>query len=339
MNAIRDLKTRLFPKGVKRTMRTTLNRVARRTTTRAFARALRELGIDDGSQLCVHSQLSSFGYLVGGPRSVVDAMFDAVPNATVMMPTFTFGGTCEQYLADDPVFDPATSPSVSGLLTHTLWQMPGALRSMHPTHPCAALGPEAKMLIEGSEQTVTPFGDHSTYGRFQRSPNAVLLLLNTNSTSLIHRFQEVADAPHLFLPGLRKARSLGPDGQARTYEVKIHTPRYPFFIIVRGDTKDAREYMWMPDYILPAPAGDLPRIRSRLHGERVIKFLLDRHEAFVKEGVITSKRFRDGELVAVRMNPYFDRITEDLRASYAEFADEYDLENLKKKDAEGLLRR
>ena len=71
----------------------------------------------------------------------------------------------------------------------------------------------------------------------------------------------------------------------------------------------------------------------------MIKFLLDRHEAFVKEGVITSKRFRDGELVAVRMNPYFDRITEDLRASYAEFADEYDLENLKKKDAEGLLRR
>ena len=41
-----------------------------------------------GAALCVHSSLSSFGYVSGGARSVVDGLLDA--GCTVMAPAFSY---------------------------------------------------------------------------------------------------------------------------------------------------------------------------------------------------------------------------------------------------------
>ncbi len=331
------LRQRYFPKGIRRAARKHYARVFRRTTRRGLANALRGLDIAEGAPVCVHSMLSGLGYLVGGPDTVLDAVQDAVSGCTIMMPTFTFGGTCESYLADDPLYDRTKTPSMSGLLTNTLWLREGAQRSLHPTHPCAALGPEAATLIDGSEHATTPFGDDSTYGRYSARGDAELLLLHTNNTSLVHRFQEVAATPHLFLDGVRTACGLDAVGREATYEVRVHRPLVPLYVILRGDKPDDREYLWLPDYCLPAPDYNRMRISAGLRSGRVRDFLFGRHAQFVKDGVIRTVHFKGAELIAVRVRPYLERICTDLRTSYAEFADEYALDELERARTAGFL--
>ena len=74
-----DLKRRLFPKGVRRTLDDWRRRLFQRVT-RAPDRNHRELEIP-GSWITIHAQLSGLGYLEGGPGSVIDAVHDAVPVA------------------------------------------------------------------------------------------------------------------------------------------------------------------------------------------------------------------------------------------------------------------
>lgn len=208
MNPIKSFKSRFFPKGIRRTLRRHTSRILERTTSANLVHVLKELEMQRGSVICVHSMLSGLGYIVGGPETVIHALRRAVPNCTIMMPTFPFSGSVADYLKQQPVYDRDHSPSCSGLLTETLRQFPETLRSLHPTHPCSALGPWAEFLIDGSEKSETPFGDNSTYGRFSAMEEAVLLLIHTNNTSIVHRIQEMVDMPNLFLPELATAEGV-----------------------------------------------------------------------------------------------------------------------------------
>ena len=100
---------------------------------------LRAIGLQPGDLVQVHSSLSAFGYVEGGADAVVDALLEALgPDGTLMVPTFNHGR--------EKVFDPATSPSVNGKITEALRTRPEAHRSVHPTHPYAAIGPLAEWL-------------------------------------------------------------------------------------------------------------------------------------------------------------------------------------------------
>ena len=49
--------------------------------------ALRDLGLQTGQTLIVHSSLKSIGWVVGGARSVVDALLAVLgPSGTLVMP-------------------------------------------------------------------------------------------------------------------------------------------------------------------------------------------------------------------------------------------------------------
>src|SRR5262249_7388363 len=111
---IRKAKQRCFPKGFRRTANNYLNRLVHRGTRKSLATTFSQLGIEPNAVVCVHSALSSIGYLVDGPESVIFALQDAVPDCTIMMPSFPFGETALKYVASDPVFDPINMPSESG---------------------------------------------------------------------------------------------------------------------------------------------------------------------------------------------------------------------------------
>ena len=331
-----ELKRRWFPKGVRRELTKLGNRAFRRTSRRSLARSLEPLDIAPGSVICVHSMLSGLGFLADGPDGVLGAIQDAVPGCTIMVPTFAIDDTCERYLRTDPVYDPARTPSTSGLLTEVLWRTSGAVRGLHPTHPCAALGPLANDLIDGTESSVTPFGDDSTYGRFAARDDAILLLLHTNNTSLVHRFQEVAGTPNLFLDGLARARSLMPGGAAREFSIAVHRPKLPLYVIERGDAEAERDHVWLPDYSLPAPEYNRERIERRL-SDRTYRFLMDRQRRLLADGTIRTARHRDAELFAIRARDYTAAIVADLGASYLTFADEYELARLEQAERDGAI--
>ena len=100
---------------------------------------LREIGLQPGDLVQVHSSLSALGYVEGGADTVVDALLGAIePEGTLMVPTFNHGR--------EAIFDPATSPSVSGKITEAVRARPQARRSVHPTHAYCAIGPLAEWL-------------------------------------------------------------------------------------------------------------------------------------------------------------------------------------------------
>ncbi|MFP3903992.1 MAG: aminoglycoside N(3)-acetyltransferase [Armatimonadota bacterium] len=139
-----------------------------------------DIGLKDGDLVQVHSSLSAFGYVEGGADTVVDALLEVVgPEGTVMMPTFNHGNV--------DIFDIEETVSVNGAITEALRNRPEACRSMHPTHPYAAIGYLARELVEGHLSAGT-FGHQSPLGKLALWGGKVLLLgvgMNVNTAAHI----------------------------------------------------------------------------------------------------------------------------------------------------------
>lgn len=139
-----------------------------RLTQADLIAGLHALGVAPGMLLQVHSSLSKLGYVEGGAETVVDALLEAVgPQGTVMVPTFNHGG------AD--IYDPRETPSANGAVTETLRKRLDAFRSVHATHPYAAIGRDAEELTSG-HLAVDTFSRRSPLGKLADKGGYVLLL-------------------------------------------------------------------------------------------------------------------------------------------------------------------
>jgi aminoglycoside 3-N-acetyltransferase len=174
--------------------------------------AIRTLGVGVGDELLVHSSLSSFGRVHGGAATVVQALLDTVaPGGTVCVPTFNYGQL---------PYDRTTTPSLTGAITESFRRLSGAVRSGHPTHPLAALGPQAQSLLEGHERT-TPFGPGSPLWRlWERDAWVLLIGCDHRANSMIHVAEEFARVP--YLDRTRVTKVLQPDG--RCVDIIVRRP-------------------------------------------------------------------------------------------------------------------
>jgi aminoglycoside 3-N-acetyltransferase len=143
--------------------------VRRATVTHAdIVAGLRSMGVQPGDLILVHSSLSSFGHVEGGAETVINALLDAVsPNGTVMAPTFNHGA--------EAVFDPVQSPSYNGAISEAFRKRAPAVRSVHPTHAYAAIGPLASELCAGHLEAGT-FGMESPLGKLARRGGWIIML-------------------------------------------------------------------------------------------------------------------------------------------------------------------
>lgn len=299
MKSLAELKRQMFPKGIRRELQNLSNRIFRRTTEKKLARAFAQLNIPPGALVCVHSMLSGLGYIVGGPETVIKAIQRAIPGCTIMMPSFPFSGSAKDYVDSGAIYDRDNTPSQSGLLTECLRKMPGAVRSLHPTHPCVALGPRAHELIDGSENSPTPFGDDSTYGRFSADENAYLLLIHTNNTSIVHRIQEMVDMPNLFLEGMYEARAKDYSGNIKKHYVKLHTPLIPLYVIEQSEN-GKYETIWFPDYVLLFPEKHKVKTLSRINSQNIKNKLIQRDNDFKANGIYTNVKHNTSEIIAIK---------------------------------------
>ena len=173
-------------------------------TTADIVAGLHALGIQEGDLLQVHSSLSALGYVQGGAEAVVDALLQAVgASGTVMVPTFNHGTVA--------VFDPATSPSVSGAISEAFRHRPGAHRSVHPTHPYAAIGPLADSLTSEHLELLT-FDRRSPLGKLADLGGWVLLLgVGMDRNTAAHIGEQLANVP-CFADRELPCKIVGPDG-------------------------------------------------------------------------------------------------------------------------------
>lgn len=167
--------------------------VTRKDLADSFAR----LGIARGDVVLVHSSLSSLGRMEDGPDGVIDVLLDAIgPAGHAIVPTHS-----SSYIwPDRPVtpFDPATSPSKTGLITEVFRRRPAACRSGHPTHSVAAIGPRAQELVRDHAPPAKTFNIAGPHGRYV-CWNAKILFLGVglHSNTTYHAVEEWLALPYM----------------------------------------------------------------------------------------------------------------------------------------------
>ena len=171
-------------------------------TREQIIHAIRFLGVGAGDLMIVHSSFKSLGGVEGGPLTVAQALVDSVsPSGSVFVPTFNYG--------NDP-YDPATAPSYDGIITEFVRKLPGAARSLHPTHSVAGIGPDAPALLRDHDKAHA-FGVGSPCWKlWQRDAWVLLLGVNNNANSVAHVAEELLQMP--YLDRRRTARVVTPDG-------------------------------------------------------------------------------------------------------------------------------
>jgi aminoglycoside 3-N-acetyltransferase len=164
-----------------------------------IARGLGELGVGRGETVLVHSAMSRIGHVQSGAGTVVDAFRDVLGReGTLAVPTFPFTSGMLRYVQSDPDFDVDTTPSLMGAITEEVRRRPGAVRSLEPTHPVAALGPQSRWLAEEHVHSEGSCDAHSPLYRLtEMEPSGWVLLLGVDfrNCTLLHTAEEVARVP------------------------------------------------------------------------------------------------------------------------------------------------
>jgi len=154
---------------------------------------LRELGVQAGDVMLVHSAMRTMGQVEGGAQTVVDAMLGVLgPTGTLVVSTFTFAHEA----SDNPVIDPATDRSEMGIITEAARLHSEARRSTAFRHSFAAIGKRAQLLAE-NDPAMSPFDLRSSFGVMTVLNTKVILLGVTYSSSTSHHHAEfVCDVPY-----------------------------------------------------------------------------------------------------------------------------------------------
>ncbi|MCI3927222.1 AAC(3) family N-acetyltransferase [Paenibacillus sp. TRM 82003] len=180
--------------------------LGRPSTVSTLLAELRELGVEEGMTLIVHSAMSQLGWIAGGAEAVVEALQRAVgPSGTLVMPTHSNGLSDPSHWANPPApeswwdairaetppYDPNVTPTRQmGAVPETFRRLKGVRRSNHPHFSFAARGPRADEVLDGHgddpDALGGALGESSPVGRVRALGGSILLLGVTyeNNTTL-----------------------------------------------------------------------------------------------------------------------------------------------------------
>jgi aminoglycoside 3-N-acetyltransferase len=173
-----------------------------------LAAELRGLGVREGAIAMVHTRMSALGRVVGGSETVVRALLDALgPHGTLMAyasweehvygPRDLPARHRDAYLAQPPVFDPATAavdPDY-GRIPERVRTWPGARHSGHPEAGVVAVGARAAWICE-SHPGDDGYGACSPFARLVEAGGQVLMLgAPLDTVTLLHHAEALARVP------------------------------------------------------------------------------------------------------------------------------------------------
>lgn len=153
------------------------------------------LGIEKGDTLLVHSSLRSLGG--ANAKEVIEGLLSALgEEGTLVFPTLSYMN-CNP---NNPVFDyHETKSNVGYLPEYFRTQVKGVLRSMCPTHSCAALGKNAEYIVSGHKNDKTPCGENSPFRRIRELGGKILFLgCGMNCNTSMHAVEELSEPDYLF---------------------------------------------------------------------------------------------------------------------------------------------
>lgn len=173
--------------------------------------SFRELGIEPGMVLLVHSSLSSIGWVIGGPVAVILALEEVLgPDGTLVMPTHSGDlsdpedwnnppvpeGWKDLIRQHMPAFDPDLTPTRGmGRIPETFRKGKGVLRSIHPQDSFAAHGKAAEYITKGHGLDFS-LGESSPLARIYDLEGWILLLgVGFENNTSLHLAEYRAEFP------------------------------------------------------------------------------------------------------------------------------------------------
>ncbi|HEO71433.1 MAG TPA: AAC(3) family N-acetyltransferase [Candidatus Hydrogenedentes bacterium] len=192
-------------------------------TRAALAAGFRNLGLKDEGVVLLHSSLSSFGHVEGGADTVIDALLDVIgTEGALVVPTLTGGP--ELSPANPPHIDLRSTPCWTGRIPETLRQRPEAVRSIHPTHSCAAVGCRAAALADGHAISPTPCGAMSPYFRVAQAGGKIVMAgCGLESCTTCHTVEELAHVPYHLQSDVAYASCIDTQGRRIETPVRLHS--------------------------------------------------------------------------------------------------------------------
>ena len=171
------------------------------TTKNDFKSALRNAGIKDDDTVLVHTALSKFYYVPNGPETIVEALKEAVPNGTIMMPS-QVSMNCDpatweyppvqksliQVVKDAmPPYNPTTSMTEGlGVTPEYFRTLPDVVRSTHPYLPIAIWG-KNKVKIAQNQPLNIPYGIDSPLDYlYQNNGKTIFLGTDYETCTVLH---------------------------------------------------------------------------------------------------------------------------------------------------------
>lgn len=154
---------------------------------------LESMGLKGDETILIHSSMKSIGEVDGGADTVLDAWMEYFKDGLLLLPTHTW----KTVNADNPVYNPQTTPSCVGLLTNMFMKRDGVIRSLHPTHSMAGYGKNAAEYLAGEEYNNTPCTPGGCYDRLKDAGGKVLLIgVGHERNTYIHSVEEVLNVPN-----------------------------------------------------------------------------------------------------------------------------------------------
>lgn len=171
-------------------------------TKASLIEAFKRVGVGGDMIIEVHSSLSSFHYVIGGARTVVDALMEVCGHGgTILMPTQVsdnsepsdwdnppvVAGRIQEIRASIPPYSPEHSdiPHM-GEIVENFRHREGVIISSHPSCSYAAWGRYAKLLCN-RQSLHFPFAEESPCARLYELKGKVLLLgVDFDSVTCLH---------------------------------------------------------------------------------------------------------------------------------------------------------
>lgn len=160
-------------------------------TVETLKEDFRKMGLKEGMTVIVHSSLSSFGWICGGPIAVINALMEVItPSGTIVMPAHSGDYSnpeewCnpkvpkewhERIKIEMPAFNPKIAPCRGmGIIAQTFLNYDGVVRSNHPQVSFSAYG-KHKEFITNNHKLDYGLSDTSPLGRLYDLDAKVLLL-------------------------------------------------------------------------------------------------------------------------------------------------------------------
>ena len=142
-----------------------------------IAKSLRDLGLDNGDIVLLHSSLVSLGQVNGGPAAVIDAFLDVIGSeGTLLVPVF----------------------GALGILTDEVKQRPNAVISPCPVGTLAAIGKDAEELCRDHWKAATAHGHDTPFTRIAERDGYICLLgVDQDRNTTLHSVEALLELPYM----------------------------------------------------------------------------------------------------------------------------------------------